>query len=612
MAKSNEKYTRNDFFACDWNYNVDAKNHHGYSSIMQSLEECIKEKAKSGLETQQNTLTLLSRLVSMRLSPTSLNEPFSPFFHDIQAKRRSPLPGDFTEDELQFFDEILADIAEPWLKSRLADLLWLCKKPRNPDYAKTAIDSYTSHSLNSDTWHRDVNNCWERAARLSMQLKDFGRLDKIKNQLFTAFKAECSNCKFMALWLAELMDKLNIDCNVTDDIAFTLFNIGNDLVDLGDFNSARSYYELSVKKYKQSDDTNGWLESLVALANCFEKEADSRVASSNMVANSLYENAVQAFRRIPTKHRKNYNVSEGIDRNRKKISLTGKETLNEMGLVKIPGTDLSRIIELSISHVSGKQSVEDALKYFAGLHPCPNYNAFRSSAQESIKDNQISNLFGSTQISSDGRIIGKIPPMELNEGDDAQRNEIILNYQIQQHFQIATQVAVDGKILPALRQILLEHRVTKELLEILCNHSPIVPEGRAYLLGHALWLGFEHDFGSSIYLLCPQVEHIVRMKLKEVGAHTSNIDRNGIEHENGLSTLMELPQAAQIFGEDLCFELTSIFTDSIGANLRNEAAHGLLSDKSSSSISTVYAWWMVLRIIVHSSIGAHDSYEERI
>ena len=600
MTNSNELYARDDFVACGWNYDVAVENHYGYSSVMRSLEESAKEKLESGLEEQGKILSLLSRSASMMLSPTSLNEPFKPYFQDFQAGRRSPLPEDFTEAELQFFDEILEDIAEPWLKSRLADLLWLCKKPRNPDYAKTAIDSYTSHGLDSDTWHRDVNDCWERAARLCMQLREFDRLDVIKNQLFAAFRLEHSNCKFMTLWLAELMDKLNIDSDFKDDIASTLFNSGNDLVDLGDFNSARSYYELSAKKYKQSDDENGWLESLVALADCFEREADSRAAGSNMVANSFYENAIQAYRRIPTKHRDGFNVSEIIDGIRRKISVTGKESLGEMGLVKTPGVDLSDTIEASKSHVSGKQSVEEVLIYFAGLSSGPNYNALRSGAQESMQDDPISSLFGSTQMSSDGRVVGKTPPMNLNAGEGDQDNETVLNRQVQQHFGIETQLVVEGQILPALRQILMEHRVTKELLQALCHHSPIVPEDRTYLLGHALWLGFEHDFGSSIHLLCPQVEHIVRMKLKEAGAHTSNIDRDGIEHENGLSTLIELPQASQVFGEDLCFELKSIFTDSLGANLRNEAAHGLLSDNSSSSISTVYAWWMILRIVVHS------------
>lgn len=610
MIGEKRVHSRDDFIACGWSYDAPKENHYGYSSVMRSLEEKAKEKIEAGFEKQGEILRLLSRSASMMLSPSSLNEPFKPYFQDFQAGRRSALPEDFSEDDLLFFEEVLEDITEAWLKSRLADLLWLCKKPRNPGNAKTAIDSYISHGLDSDTWHRDVNDCWERAARLCMQLRDFDRLDRIKNQLFAAFGLEHSNSKFMSLWLAQLMDKLNIDSDFKEEIASTLFKFGNDLADVGDFNSARSYYELSSKKYKQSGDENGWLESLVALANCFEREADSRASGSNMVANSFYENAIQSYRRIPVKYRDDYNVSEKIDAIRKKVLVSGKASLGEMGLVKTPGIDISDTIEASEAHVSGKQSVEEVLMYFAGLCPGPNYHSLRSSSQESIRQNPISSMFGSTSMSSDGRVVAKTPPMNLNAGEDDQHNEAVLNRQIQKQFAIETQLVVKGQILPALRQILMEHRVKRELLQALCHHSPIVPEDRAYLLGHAFWLGFEHDFGSSIHLLCPQIEHIARMKLKEAGAHTSKIDRDGIEHENGLSTLMELPQAAQIFGEDLCFELKSTFTDSLGSNLRNEVAHGLLNDNSSSSISTVYAWWMVLRIVVHSLVEGSGANEK--
>lgn len=407
----------------------------------------------------------------------------------------------------------------------------------------------------------------------------------------------------MAFWIASLMDKLNIDSDFKEDIASALFTKGNELLNLVDFHSARSYFELSSKKFKQSDIEKGWLDSLVVFAECFEQEADSRTSGSNMVANSFYESAMQSYRRIPTKHRDDYNVNGKLSEIRKKITLSGKESLGEMSLLKTPGVDISDSIEAAKAHVSGKLSLEEVLMYFAGLHPGPHYSALLSSVQETMKSSFISSLFGSTQMSADGRVVGKTPAMNLNAGDDDPNNQAVLNRQIQQYFGIETQLIVEGKILPALQQLLMEHRVTKELLKALCYHSPIVPKDREYLLGYALWLGFEHDFGSAIHL-CPQVEHIVRIKLKEAGAHTSNIDRDGIENENGLSTLLDLPEATEVFGTDLCFELKSIFTDSLGSNLRNEVAHGFLDDSSSFSIPTIYAWWMVLRLVVHSLIGA--------
>lgn len=217
---------------------------------MQSLEKSAKEKSEAGFEEQEKILNLLSRSASMMLDPNSLNEPFKPYYQDYQAGRRSALSEDFTEDDLIFFEEMLQDLEEPWLRARLADLLWLCKTPKNPNHAKAAIESYISHSIDSDTWHRDVNDCWERAARLCMQIKDVDRLDDIKNQLFSSFKLEHSNSKFMTLWIANLMDKLNIDSDFREYIASALFNSGKTLLESGDFNSARSYFELSSKKFK--------------------------------------------------------------------------------------------------------------------------------------------------------------------------------------------------------------------------------------------------------------------------------------------------------------------------------------------------------------------------
>jgi hypothetical protein len=327
-----------------------------------------------------------------------------------------------------------------------------------------------------------------------------------------------------------------------------------------------------------------------------------------MVANSFYENAIQAYRSIPTRYREGYSVSDKISQIRKKISKTGKASLGEMGLIKTPGVDLSDSVESSIAHVAGKQTLEEALMYFAGLYSGPEFKVLQSCAKESMQVSILGNLCGSTHMSGDGRVVGKIPPMNLNAGEDDPDNKAVLNQQIQQQFRIETQLVVEGQILPALTQIIMEHRVTKELLKALCHHSPIVPVDREYLLGHAFWLGFERDFSSAIHLLCPQVEHIIRIKLKEAGALTSNIDREGIENENGLSTLMDLPEAIAVFGEDLCFEIKSIFTNSFGPNLRNEVAHGLLND--SPSISAVYAWWMVLRLVIHSLLSVNSSIKE--
>lgn len=597
--------TRDLFLECNWVYDVPPDDRYGYFSVMGCLQKYSKEMLEQGKKEHSEALNLLARSASMMLVPNSINEPFKAYVQDFQAGRRSALPDDFTPEELVFFEEILNDVKEPWLKARLADLLWLLRKPKKPEHARAAIDAYVSQPIDDETWHRDVNDCWERAARLCMQIRDFDRLSAIKRQLFSAFCSEYPRSKYMTLWIAELLDNLKIGSDFIEDIAASLHGKAKDLLGDGDFHSARFHFELASKNYQQCDDESGWLESLIAIAECFELEADSRSSGSNMVANSFYENAIQAYRRIPTKHRATYGVEEKIISIRDKVVVSGKASLDEMGMVKTPGIDISEMAKQSIEHVSGKRSPEEALMYFTGLFSGPKYKDLSESAKKIMQKSLIGSLFGSSHMSSDGRVIAKTPAMNLGAGEDDPDNQAALHRQIQQQLSIEIQLVVEGQILPALRQLLMEHRFTKELMVAACHHAPIVPQSREQLLGYALWLGFEYEFGAAIHLLCPQIENIVRSQLKEAGAHTSNIDREGIENENGLSTLMELEEAPKLFGEDLTFEIKSVFTDALGFNLRNEVAHGLLDDNTSSSIHTIYAWWMILRLVIRSLVDGN-------
>ncbi len=592
--------SKSTYIECNWTYQSNPKSHYGYSSVMQSLQSVAKEKEDSGETEQADILNLLSRAASMMMTPASINEPFKPSFRDFQAGRRSAIPDDFTQEELNFFAEIIGDINEPWLKARLADVLWLCNQPKNPEHARIAIDAYIVHEIGSDTWRRDVDNCWHRAARLCLQIRDTEKLDEIKKNIFLAFDKNYPDCVFMSLWLAEFLDEINLDKDYREDIALKLFTVGDDLAKQGEYSSSRSYLELAAKKCNQIGGQQDWLDCLILSAELHEKEAATRSSGSQMVANSFYENAIQAYRRVPVKHRAGRDIETKIQEVRAKISESGQAALGEMGLVKTPGVDISDTVKASIEHVSSKGGIEIALLYFTGLDSGPNIESLTGHAKASMQESIIGSIAGAVHRAADGRVVAKTPCINFNAGDDDPDNKAVLNRQIQQQFSIETQLIVEGQILPALHQMLMEYRFTLPILEALCYHSLFVPVNREKLVAYALWLGFERDFANAIHLLSPQFEHCIRCKLKDAGAHTSNVDRDGIENENGLSTLMDLPEALTVFGKDFVFEIKAIFTDAIGPNLRNEVAHGLLDDNASASVASIYAWWMILRLIVRS------------
>ncbi len=110
--------------------------------------------------------------------------------------------------------------------------------------------------------------------------------------------------------------------------------------------------------------------------------------------------------------------------------------------------------------------------------------------------------------------------------------------------------------------------------------------------------------------MVPQVEHLVRWHLKSAGVKTTTLSADGIENENGLSTLVDLPEVETIFGEDLAFELKALFCDAFGPNLRNELAHGLLGDADCQSAQVAYAWWLLLRITFNTFWNAARRKEQ--
>lgn len=598
--KENLSLNRENFLKCNWDFDIPESGNHGYSTITMSLQAAAKTMLDAGETDSQMILELLSRTSSMMLVPSSLNEPFKPIYQDFQMGRRSAIPEDLTKNELYFFEQILDDINEPYLRGRIADILWLLLKPKKIHHAQIAIDTYIMPDIDDSSWHRDVKKCFERAARLAIQIKDWERLDRIKSLLFSAFLKEYPDDKHIQLSLAELLDELRIDEDLRPQIAQNLYEKAQDLKNNGDFHSAILYFKLSEKKNKQCNEQEKYLQSLISIAECYENEADLRRTGSNLAANGFYENAIKAYRRIPTRERDRYDIDNKVIAVRKKIISSGKASLEEMVSFKSPPVDISELIEKSIEHLKGKPNPQDALLYFTGVtHPI-NYDELLKNSQESLSSSFFESLFGAVHLSDDGRVIAKTPSMNFNTGADDRDNQAVLYKKMQSQFSIHVDLAVKGQILPALKQLLKEHRITKKLIIGLCNESPIIQKDRALLLGNALWLGFEDEFGLAIHLLCPQVEHIVRTELKIAGCITTNIDKDGIENENGLSTLLELPEAEQVFGKSLKFELKSIFTEALGYNLRNNVAHGLLNDNNSVSAGSIYAWWMILRLVIRS------------
>ncbi|STO92360.1 Uncharacterised protein [Haemophilus pittmaniae] len=554
------------------------------SSILNTASNCETDPKLN------KSLLLLANVCSPIINLESKNDPFQPSM--IIGNKRSFLPTDLTIEEIVYLSSILDEALPPILKARIADILWMYSTSKNKKHSEIAIENYISMDVCNNFFRPDIYVFWERAVMLAKQTKNSSLVERIKSKLLNEIDYPSTDWNFHLLKIIKIFDKTNLDKGLNHDFSEKLLEKQKEFNHEQQFHITEKYLEYAAKLFKKVGNAEDHYRSLVLLAQATENHGDYRKNESAMVANNFYKLALQRYREIPNSYRKTLQIDHKIDIVKEKIIQSGFLIKDELQLISTKEMDISDLKEHSVNHVKDKQSAFESLLYFSGVSSC-NFESIWKSTENNINNSPISSLFGATSVSPDGRKISSIPPLDGKNRDDVILKNAIKNFGIHMH------LVVEGCILPALEQIQQEHLFPKEFLIQLCKFSSIVPEKREILVANALYQGFEGDFRSAIHLLAPQVENMIRQLLKRNRLVTTHTE-NSIEEEKGLSRLVS--SARNILGDDLWFELQAVFTDSLSANLRNEVGHGLLDDDTSNSLYSVYAWWMILRLVVRNVI----------
>ena len=568
---------------------LSSKKAHSLIEICTALNQISNDNPDGKLK---KTLTLLANICSLVFNLESRNDPFQPYISIGNNRSFSPI--DLKNEEILFLSNIVNEDIPPILKARIADILWTysIKKQKYPEIA---IESYISMDVCDDFFEPNIYTFWERAVVLAKQTKNSSLIKKIKSKLLHEINYPSTNWDFHLLKIIEIFVKTDLAKELNQDFAEKLLEKQKKFDHKEQFHIVEQYLEFSGKLFQKSNNLDKKYDCIALLAQATENYGDHRKNESAMVANHFYKMVLQRYRQIPNSYRNSLQIDQKIDFIQEKITQSGFLITDELQLISTKEMDISQLQEQSMNHVKNKQIALESLLYFTGVSSF-NFESIWKSTENYIQNSVVSSLFGVTSVSLDGRKISSIPPLAL---DGNNRDEVILKNAIK-NFGIHMHLAVEGCILPALNQIQKEHLFPKEFLIQLCKLSAIVPDKREILVANALYQGFEWDFRSAIHLLAPQVENIVRQLLKQNGLVTTHTDQDGIENEIGLSSLVNLDGAREILEDDLWFELQAVFTDSLSANLRNEVGHGLLDDETSNSLYSVYAWWMVLRLIIRN------------
>lgn len=601
-----------DVDTCGWKDIVGTAAGPDYAYLWIPLATAAQQASHEGRFGHARMLYLLSDALSMRLVPSKEEAPFEAM-GDL-GDRRTALPEDFSEEDIDYLSSVVEKFDDPRIRGRIADLVWVRKRSLGPRNALVAIDAYMQLPITRDTWVHDTAACWRRALTLAQKLKGGAgdRAGQIEASLLAAFFAGTSEEAFYPLQVARLMLDSRVAKAQGPAIAGRLAQFGTDAAALGRFYPARAYSEAAAEWFARSGDRSSRAQALAVTAKAWVDEVDARMEQGDVggiLGLDHYHKAIETYRAIARADRLPLQVDQCIADLELKITQAGERALAEMTRIETPGLDVSGLRADAVAAVTGHSPNQAIANFALRLHPGGTVARYRAEAEATLRGS-IHQMFPAMTLDHTGRVIAKHPGITFEAPAPGARDpavwmEMIRNYQYDIGLSAVAQIG------PALARLKCEHSFTEWAFIDLAQNCPIVPRDHAVLIGKALFAGYSGEFGLAVHVLAPQIEHLVRTRLKREDIKTTTLSADGVENEVGLASLVEKPEVTTLFGADLAFELEALFCDARGPNLRNQVAHGLLTDRAAHDESALYAWWFTLHLIVLTIVDAHPTPERQ-
>ncbi|PKZ29757.1 hypothetical protein CYJ41_02380 [Campylobacter ureolyticus] len=550
-----------------------------YMEILQNLKNktCLNysiifnklTKSNKYSKNAKEILNLLSNICSIGLKADSYNEPFIPMFQNYQ--KRTFLPDDLTKDELYFLNQILNECKDFRIKARIADILWIYYKPKDIKYLKIAIQEYSKFPIdNFDNAleFSEAINSYKRAIFLANSTKNKELLSEIVNRTTNAF-LNLQNNNYI-LKLNDILKKLQLKDKLKYEIIEKLKIKTNNAQKISYLEEIRNWYIILGNTDEENNTTIEIINTYIELGN-------------NKNYSYYYEMALKEYYSLPNKIKENLDIDK--DFLYEKIERTNKIQLRSIEGLETSPINISNLTDSSINMVKNKD-ISTALRFFANGRQRVDFTNLKKQS-ENIYQNSIASMFKHIQLSQDGKKISEEP-----------YENIVLSKNYNIHFSLT----VYSFIIPALNQILMEHRISKEYIYNICNNSLLVDKNRVNLWTKGLHLGFEHEFLLSAHILIPQIEYLIRFILKENNVTTTIIDNCGIETEKSLNKLLKEEKLQEILEIDLIKELQYLLIQPTSYNLRNEIVHALVDDNI-DKVGIIYLWWLCFRLIYNMPIN---------
>lgn len=357
-------------------------------------------------------------------------------------------------------------------------------------------------------------------------------------------------------------------------------------------------YDLIRECFKWKKDAKGTRDTDIFLARYYEKEAGKLSGDdfrSVVIAEGYLTKAVFLYR--------NNKEPEQAERIQKQIVYLQSKIPQIMGVIQ-------RTYDVSNLH---KYMVEcfDGLSFQEALLRLTQFTSFRKKADikhtviTELKEQPLSHLFSEKFTNATGQTVLALDPLDVkNPESDAQLLEAHMHRQLLQYEDIEGDLCL-GRALGIIRN---NYDFVIDDVDFLTLSNPIIPQGRERIFRSAIYMALKGQEYEAIHILSPQVENLFRNLAKELGALTVTLENDGTSKEKVLTSVFDLPELIDAYDNDILFLFEGLLNEQVGANIRNNVAHGLLTEAAAKSGACIYFICAVIRLLSYTSFRCGELF----
>ncbi|WP_087974840.1 DUF4209 domain-containing protein [Oceanobacillus rekensis] len=477
----------------------------------------------------------------------------------------------FSDKEIKYFEHRLTESSNVVLKSRYSDFIYeygqgvcsLNKFQIGSQLVNLMLQTANMHFINANP----INGLDDlaRAFYVSLQLKNKTMIGHCNELLFEFLtNLEESNLRWV-------LESAKISRNVVLSPLSESFGSAKQQVVLEKLELARSYYWetqehhlhrsvckelIEWSKVNKSDQS----EYITVIGASFEAEAEhqqGREHKSELVKASFLERALQ--------HYMDFGFSEHFDDLKIRIRTAYELAIanGEFKLISSSGYISQEAIEVAIQPFL-QLSLENAIMHFGSeIMFIPNIDRVETNTKDQMHSFSFSNLARKSVV-SDGKKIFQA----IDDNDSYKMN-------FNQNYMREIQTVGNIIMLPLIEKLIEKGLNATHVMNSLRSWGNINKESES-LIKIGIEKFFENDYVSSMHILVPQLEALVRNFFGRIGYATTVIKKGTVQQEQTFNEFLERKDIKSSMPKKIHKYLSFLLVEKTGCNFRNRIAHGLI------------------------------------